>query len=149
MPQTFTPTSGTDGRVRIPGGTPVIIAGISSWNFGREVAAIPIPHFESPADAHGIVYPQNLKGMGKGTIDLEGFYNSSTVDQTETGTTHLYNGADVTLDLYYSKAVAVGYPGVTGFVTNFKVTEQAENQATKFTCTIVMTNTPPAPGTIT
>jgi len=148
-PQTFTPVSGTDGRVRKPGGTPVVIAGISKWEFPRELTPIPVPHFESPADAHGIVYPQHLKGMAKGTLKIEGFYNANATDNTEAGTTGLYNGADVVLDLYYSKANTLGYPGVTGFVTNFTVIDQADNQAVKFTCDILMTNTPPAPGTIT
>lgn len=146
--QVFAPTSGTDGRVKTAVGD-VIIAGIESWEWDESTAPIPIPHFESSASADGIVYPDKLKGLGDCKINIAGIYNLNSTHRTEDGTTLLRNGLTVALDLYYSRTLAVGRDGVIGFVSNFKMTQQINNQAFKFTCTVEVAGPPPAVGAVT
>lgn len=142
----FLPRSGTDGRVRNGSN---VIAGLYEWAFPKEVRPIPIPHFEAAADAVGIVWTPHLKGLGVGRVRLRGWGNTDTLDNTQTGTPGLRDGQDVALDLYYSKAAATGYENVVGFITNFESTMNADNRAYEFTCEIILTAVPPAPGSIT
>jgi hypothetical protein len=148
--QTFAPYAGTDGRVKTSVGD-VIIAGIKSWKRGSQAAPIPIPHFESSADATAFptVQPNVLKGLGQNTVDLEGIYNTNAVAATETGNTALYNGAYVSLDLYISRTLGKGYDSVPGWVTNFAVTNTIDNQAVSFTCTVTVDGPFPLYGTVT
>lgn len=146
--QTFTPTSGTDGRVKTHAGD-VILAGVTKWSFPETAAMIPIPHFESSANADGVVYPNKLRGLGDGKITLEGIYNLDSTSRTEGAQTLLRNGLYVALDLYLSKTLAIGYDNVVGWVSNFERGQQIDNQACKFTCTIEIDGVPPAVGAVT
>lgn len=141
----FTPKSGTAGRVK---NGSVTIAGISSWKLAKEVTPIPIQHFELTTDADGVTYVSHLKGLGKGTVTLEGIYDTDATLNTEIGTPLLGNGKDVILDLYYDKTNNLGYMNVTGFVQNFETTNVIDNKEVRFTCQVILTAAPPAPGTI-
>lgn len=146
--QTFAPANGTDGRVKTHVGS-YILAGIKSWARNGDAAIIELPNYESPADGTtGLVQPNHLLGMGKNTVDIEGFYNTNATDATETGTTGITLGAVVALDLYISRTNASGYDNVVGTVSAFKVTSQAENQAVNFTATITVQGVFPTYGVV-
>lgn len=148
--QTLAAYSGTDGRVKTHSGD-VILAGIKSWKRNSQAAMIPLPNFESPADATAFptVQPYKLKGLGDNTVDIEGFYNTNVTAATETGNTGIYNGAYVALDLYISRTLAKGYDNVIGWVSNFVVTNTIDNQAVSFTATISVDGPFPIYGTVT
>lgn len=147
--QTFAPYAGTDGRVKTQ--ADVIIAGIKSWKRNSQAAMIPLPNFESSADATAFptVQPNVLKGLGSNTVDIEGFYNTDPTAATETGNTGIYNGAYVALDLYISRTLGKGYDDVVGWVSNFVITNTIDNQAVNFTATITVDGPFPIYGTVT
>ncbi len=133
-PQTFSPTSGTDGRVKTPGTGGKYLAGISSWRRSSKTNTIPIPHFESPANADGVVQPRKLRGLGDGgTVAVEGVYNLHGADGTETV---LRNGLYVTLDLLGSRSGSLGYAGVAGWVSDFQSGSKISNEAMTFSATL-------------
>ena len=142
----FTPMAGTAGRVKSGTNT---VAGITSWKRQSTAAAIPIPHFESSADVTtSTVQPNKLKGLGDNKVMIEGIYNTDATDGTEVGTPALTNGASVTLDLVVDKTGLKGYDGVSGFISEFSVTCQINNQATAFTATVEVNGVFPAYGAI-
>jgi hypothetical protein len=144
--QTMTPTSGTDGRVQTTTGTQ--IAGISSWRRSSKTNVIPIPHFESPANADGLVQPRKLRGLGDGgTIAFEGIVNLTTAG---TGGTHtvMENGLYVSLDLLISRTAALGYPDVVGWISDFQVGSKISNEAATFSATLEVDGVFPAYGTV-
>jgi hypothetical protein len=148
--QTFAPYAGTDGRVKTSVGD-VIIAGIKNWKRNSQAAMIPLANFESSADAtaYPTVQPNQLKGLGSNTVDIEGFYNTNATAATETGNTGIYNGAYVALDLFISRTLGKGYDAVPGWVSNFVVTNTIDNQAVTFTATITVDGPFPIYGTVT
>lgn len=142
--QTFAPTNGTDGRIKIVGNSN-IIAGITKWDRDSKAEVTKYLHFESPADATtGLIQP--LKGLGTGdnTVSIEGIYNLNATYATETGSTGITNGATVNVDLYISKANTAGYPSVTGIISNFKVGTSIGPDAVKFTATLEVSGLWPA-----
>lgn len=148
--QTFAPYAGTDGRVKTHVGD-VILAGIISWKRNSQANMITTANFESPADAtaYPTVQPNQLKGLGSNTVDIEGFYNTNAVAATETGNTGIYNGAYVALDLYISRTLGKGYDDVVGWISNFTVSNTINDQAVQFTATITVDGPFPIYGTVT
>ena len=147
--QVFSPISGTDGRVKTHSGD-VIIAGVKSWKRSSQAAMISVANFESSSDvATGTVQPNQLKGLGSNTVDVEGIYNINNTAATETGNTGITNGAYVALDLYVSRTAGKGYDNVLGWVSNFTVSNTIENQAVLFTATITVDGVFPAYGSVT
>ena len=147
--QTLSPTNGTDGRIRLTGNKNKV-AGITKWDRDSKAEITKYLHFESPADSTtGLIQP--LKGLGTGdnTVSIEGIYNTNATYATEGTTTGITNGANVTCDLYISKASTLGYPAVTGFISNFKTGSQIGPDAVKFTATLEVSGLWPAFGTIT
>ncbi len=134
--QTLTPTSGTDGRVKLHGSPPTRLAGISEWKRQSKTTAMPFPHFESGANTDGLVQPGKLRGLGDTTVAITGWYNINVTDQTEIGTTGLDNGVYVALDLVVSKDIATGYSNVPGWITNFETGQKIDNQVCMFTATL-------------
>lgn len=148
--QTFTPMSGTSGRVKKHVSSPVVIAGVSMWKRRSKATIFQIPHFESPADGTtGLVQPKKLRGIGDNLVDLEGIVNTNATDQTETGTTALTNGAAVALDLLVDRDGLKGYSNVTGWVSDFQLGTKINNEAATFTCTIEVDGVFPAYGSVT
>lgn len=148
--QTFTPVSGTDGRVKVHAGSPVIIAGISAWQRMSKANIFPIPHFESPANSDGLVQPKKLRGLGDSQVRLEGIVNINATDQTETGTTALTNGKSVALDLIVTRTgTAKGYSNVVGWVSDFQLGTKINNEAATFSCVVDVDGVFPDYGTVT
>ncbi len=144
--QTFEPKSGTAGRVQTAAG--VQIAGISSWRRDSKTNVIPLPHFESPANASGTVQPRKLRGLGDGgTVALEGIVNLTA---SGTGGTHtvLENGEYVTLDLLIDRDTPRGYPDVPGWISNFQVGTKINNEAATFSATLEVDGVFPAFGVV-
>ena len=148
--QTFTPLSGTSGRLQVTvSAVTYYVAGISEWKRQSTANIIPIPHFESSSHATtGLVQANKLLGLGDNKISIVGIYNTNATDQTEIGTTYLTNGAYVTCDLLINRTTTKGYDGVVGWVSNFEVTCTINNQATAFTCTIDVDGVFPSYGTV-
>ena len=148
--QTFTPQSGTYGRVHVVvSSTHYIVAGISEWKRSSTAAVIPIPHFESSSHATtGLVQANKLLGLGDNKVSLQGIYNTNATDQTETGTTYLTNGAYVTCDLFINRSSVKGYDSVVGWISNFEVGVNINNQAVTFSCTLEVDGVFPSYGTI-
>lgn len=135
--QTLDVNQGTDGRVKLHGASPVILAGVYKWMRKGKTNVIRFPHFESGADLQTSTVQANiLKGLGENSVDIEGYVNLSATDQTETGTTGITNGAVVALDLMSSKTLSKGYSNVVGIVSNFQLGQEVENKMHIFSCTV-------------
>ncbi len=144
--QTMEAVSGTAGRVQTATG--VQIAGISSWRRQSKTNTIPIPHFESPANADGLVQPRKLRGLGDGgTVSLEGIVNLTAAG---TGGTHavLENGKYVTLDLLLDRTSPRGYPDVAGWISDFQLGTKINNEAATFTASLDVDGVFPAFGVV-
>lgn len=135
----FDPSTGTEGRVRVGAGS-TVVAGIKSWRINKQVAEIPVNHFENAADADGIVWSAFEKGLANATVSLEGHYNVDSTDKTEGGTPGLYVGASVTLDLLFTRT-PFGYLDLAGFLTSFEAGTAVENQTGTFTAQVRLTGT--------
>jgi hypothetical protein len=122
----FLPVSGTDGRLQVDGGP---VYGIKSWKLDKKTAPILIPNFESPVDDNGLVYPNVLAGLSGATVSGEGFFDCGNVTDSTVGIT---NGNQVTLDLYVSKNLVLGYLGLIVLITDFGPGTNVENQAASF-----------------
>jgi hypothetical protein len=141
----FTPKNGTDGRVKSGSNT---VAGITAWSVTEDVGEIQGAHFESTANADGIVVPTWYPGLGGWVADVEGIYNTDATDGTEQGTPALRMGKSVTLDLVADKANSKGYDGCAGFVKNFQRGMQINNTLMTFKMQVRGTGALPAFGTI-
>jgi hypothetical protein len=133
----FDPAAGTEGRIRVGAGS-TVVAGVRSWRINKQLAEIPVNHFELSADADGIVWQTFLKGLAGATVTLEGHYNVDATDKTEGGTPGLAVGADVVLDLLFTRT-PFGYLDLAGFITTFEAGTNIDNQTATFTATIRLT----------
>lgn len=139
MADTF--TSGTAGRVRIGAGS-TVVAGITKWSISKTATVIPIPHFESTADADGVIHPAHLVGLaGPHTVTIEGYFNSDATNKTDGSTIAIKVGLAVTIDLLITRA-PLGYLDVVGTVTRFNCDVAVENQPAKFTAEIAVNGSP-------
>lgn len=130
MADTF--TSGTAGRVRV-GASSTVVAGITKWSRQTVLNIVRIPHFESTADAAGIVHPNHLKGLGgPHTISVEGYWNSDATNMTDGTTIGFKIGATLTLDLLITRA-PLGFIDLSVTVANFNIEVAVENQPARFT----------------
>lgn len=136
----FAPTNGTDGGIRLGAGS-TAVAGIDSWDIDKQLAEIPVNHFELTADAGGIVWEAFLKGLANATATVEGHYNADATDKTEGGTPGLAVGATVVLDLLFTKTGPFGYLDLNGFVKSFRAGTKVNNQTGRFTAVIRLTGT--------
>lgn len=137
MADTF--TSGTAGRVRIA--LDVVVAGITKWDINKTATVIPIPHFESTADADGVIHPNHLVGLaGPHTVTLEGYFNSDATNKTDGSTIGIKVGVAVTLDLLITRT-PLGYINVPGTVTKFNLSVAVENQPARFTAEVAVNGT--------
>ncbi len=135
----FDPCVGTEGRVRLGAGD-TVIAGIMEWRINKQLAPIPINHFELTADGDGIVWQVFEKGLASATATLRGHYNVDATDKTEGGTPGIKLGATLTLDLLFTRG-PFGYVNLSGFVTQFEAGTNIENQTGTFSATVQMTGT--------
>jgi hypothetical protein len=117
--------SGIAGRIAIGGS---VIGGIKTWSLDQTTAEIPIPHFESPVDDLGRVWPEVLPGLSGGTGRLEGYFSSDAPATDSVITTGVY----LQLALIFNKASSWGY-GVTVLCTGFQTQAAVENQPESFT----------------
>lgn len=134
----FDPSTGTEGRVRIGGGN-TVVAGISEWRITKDIADIPIPHFESTADGDGNVWPSYEKGLANAMVTLKGWYNTDGTDKTEGGTPAIRLGVAVSLDLLFSRGGPFGYLDVAAFVKSFEAGVVVDNRIAEFTATCRVT----------
>lgn len=133
----FDPAAGTEGRVALGAGS-TAVAGIQEWRINKALSPIPVNHFELTADGDGIVWSAFLKGLASATATLRGHYNTDATDKTEGGTPAIKVGADVTLDLLFTRG-PFGYTNLAGFVTQFEAGIGIENQTGTFSATIQLT----------
>lgn len=130
MADTF--TSGTAGRVRVGAGD-TIVAGITKWTLKKALSVVRIPHFESTADADGIVHPSHLKGLGgPHTGSMEGYINTDETNVTDGAAIGLTVGASVTLDLLITRGPK-GFINLAVTITNMTFEVAVENQPARFT----------------
>jgi hypothetical protein len=130
MADTF--TSGTAGRVRVGAGS-TIVAGITKWSLKKALSVVRIPHFESTADADGIVHPNHLKGLaGPHTGTMEGYINTDATNVTDGAAIGLTVGATVTLDLLVTRGPK-GFLDMSVTITGMTFEVAVENQPARFT----------------
>ena len=135
----FDPTVGTEGRVRLGAG-PTAVAGIMEWRLTKQLAPVPVNHFELTADGDGIVWQVFEKGLASATATIRGHYNVDATDKTEGGTPGIKVGATLSLDLLFSRT-PFGYLDLACFVTQFETGTNVENQTGTFTATVQLTGT--------
>ena len=134
----FDPAVGTEGRVRTLAGN-TAVSGAMEWRINKQLASIPINHFELTADADGIVWSVFEKGLASATATIRGHYNVDGTDKTEGSTTiGLKVGATLVLDLFFTRT-PFGYTDLSGFVTQFEAGTNVENQTATYTATIQLT----------
>ncbi len=134
----FDPCNGTEGRVRVGAGD-TVVAGIMEWRINKQLAPIPVNHFELTADADGIVWSTFEKGLASATATLRGHYNVDATDKTEGGV-GIKIGATLALDLFFTRT-PFGYTNLVCFVTSFETGTSIENQTGTFTATVQMSGT--------
>ncbi len=135
----FDPSVGTEGRVRLGAGS-TAVAGIMEWRINKQLAPIPINHFELTADGDGIVWQAFEKGLASATCTMRGHYNVDGTDKTEGGTPGIKVGATLSLDLLFTRT-PFGYTDLAGFVTQFETGTNIENQTGTFSATVQLTGT--------
>lgn len=135
----FDPCVGTEGRIRVGAGS-TVVAGIMEWRINKQVASIPVNHFELSADGDGIVWQTFEKGLASATVTIKGHYNVDATDKTEGGTPGLKVGATLVLDLLFSRT-PFGYLDLAGFITAWDGGTNIENQTGTFNCTVQLTGT--------
>lgn len=128
--------SGTAGRIGVNGST---VAGIKSWRLDQTTAEIGIPHFESPVDALGRVWPEYLLGLSGATGTGEGQFAVGAGDTTDSIIT---TGIAATLALLFRKSDSWGF-GVSVIITGFNSGTNVENQPATFTFSFRVTGAVP------
>jgi hypothetical protein len=130
----FTPFAGTDGRIKaitvaadltLPyptiTGTTAAISGIRKWalEFDDKMGD-PIHHFESAANAYGVLWGQWLQG---GTqvykVNVEMYFDGDSAS-SYIATTIWMNGAFVKADFVLDKTVGTGFYGCGGKISQLK-----------------------------
>ncbi len=137
----FTPANGTEGRVRVAVGNN-IVAGIHEWSIEKNVAAIPVNHFELTADSDGVVWSAFKRGLGTATAQISGHYDVDATLKTEGGTSAIRAGVDVVLDLLFTRT-PFGYIDLAGFFTKFLAGSKVENSMASFSATVQLTGLVP------
>lgn len=135
----FDPCVGTEGRVALAAGS-VACAGIMEWRINKQLAPIPINHFELTADGDGIVWQVFEKGLASATATLRGHVNVDATDKTEGGTPGLKLGATLVLDLLWTRG-PFGYTNLSGFITQWEGGTNIDNQTGTFSATVQLTGT--------
>lgn len=152
----FSPTTGNDGRViqmhsgGSSGGSPVILAGITEWNWpDKKAGVVPIPNFESDANGDGVLFPDKLLGFGDGgTVTISGIRNLANLNDTETGAPALRIGLFAYLTLVASKTLNLGYENVYCLIKNFETGAKVGNEAETFKAQCEVVGVPPNIGTL-
>lgn len=144
-------TTGKDGRIKVrTGGADIQVGGILSWDQDKPVEVVDQLHFESPANANGVVYPENaFPTTGKWSFSFTGYVNLNTVAQTQTGNTGFGDGARVVMDFLQSKGSSLGYPSCKGIIKNYKDGAKMGNEIQTFSATLHGYGLPPVWGTVT
>ena len=144
--------SGVWGRLYVQGHGN--IGGVVRVTLDASTAEIPIPHFESPVDAYGRVWPQYLKGLSGATGNLEGYVNSVSQasfppDAATTPVTDyiLSNGFDATIKVFLDRRSNWGY-ALSVFVTNYRVVVDMENKPIGFTANVRVNGVMPLSGAV-
>lgn len=130
--------SGTAGRIKVD---TITVGGIKSWRLDQTTAEIGIPHFESPVDALGRVWPEYLLGLSGATGTGEGQF---LVGAGGAGATDelITTGVAATLALLFRKSDAWGF-GVSVIITAFGSGTAVENQPATFTFSFRVTGVVP------
>lgn len=124
--------SGNDGRVRRTGQAPGTgVAGLNKWSLSKQTAKIVIPHFESPVDGDGNVWPTLLRGLSSATGNASGFIDVDPSSATDS-VTGLSNGLLVELDLVLTKSTAWGIKSLPAFIDQIDIGSDINNQAASF-----------------
>ena len=145
MADTF--SSGTLGRIRV--GSNVNVGGITRWTLDKQVAVIPIPHFEATPDSDGIYWQDIMLGWGSATGTLEGYWNCDATNQTDGTTIGISPGLTVTLDLIIVKSTPHGFSNVDASIHNLHVEVATENQPARFTAQFTCNGSPGKATTVT
>ena len=152
----FTPVSGSAGRlgvlpiaaslsVPMPtfSGSPVPIAGITSWKLDLKRDQGKVLHFESTATGTGVLMEEQIQGgVGSWTVSIEGEYDSASATLTDT---NFSLGAAVYFNLIFSKYANFGYKNCQGVVASIGPGSNVRNSPSSFTATIEGHGTVPTP----
>jgi len=141
---TFTPTVGTQARVRYGGST--ALDGAAEWEIVKEMAVIPLNHFELAANSDGVVFQAFGNGLASATATVSGIYNTDATLKTEAGTPGLRLGLTVTLDLLFNRTGPFGYTALAAIVKGFRAGTGIENKPGTFTATFQVTGLVPSAG---
>lgn len=121
--------SGIDGRIKSGGN---VVALLNKWSLSKQTAKIVIPHFESPTDGDGNVWPTLLRGLSSATGNCSGFMNVHPTDATDSGSPGLRNGLETLLDLIFLKSSAWGIKNIPAFIEQIDFGHDVNNQAGTF-----------------
>jgi hypothetical protein len=116
----YTPASGNNGRI-YEFGNETIISGFYKWTLKKNTKAVIYLHFESPNDADGNYWEQNLQGGSSGDVTLEGYIDTFSATATDSGTPALRNGLLVILSLVLIKGTPWGFNQIAARCTDYEV----------------------------
>jgi hypothetical protein len=116
------------------------MSGPMEWRINKEVAMVPINHFELSADANGIVWQNFEPGLAGATATVRGHINVDATDSTEGGTPAFKLGTTVTLDLLFTRG-PWGYIDLSAKLQAFEAGTNIENQTGTFTATFRLNST--------
>jgi hypothetical protein len=113
-------TAGFD-TVVVPGTPPALVTAgeMGKWNFDFPINGASFVGFGSPADANGVIYPEELKGgVGPWTVDIEGAFNANSAAGANTFL-RFQPGRFIYFSMVLSKASGFGFHGCKGKIIGF------------------------------
>ncbi len=110
----YTPLAGSAGRLRLGSATSGV-SGVTSWELAQKSEIFPGTHFESGAEATGVIAEDRVASNIAGyTIRFTAWFDADTV----TTFSNFPIGTGVVMDLLYNKATTFGFHNKTVYVSN-------------------------------
>jgi hypothetical protein len=111
--------SGNAGRI-YRNGTSTPVAGINKWNLKKATKPITLLHFESPVDADGNVWEQQLPGSSVGDGKLDGWYDVNPTTAPDGTLVGFRNGLQVIVSLILNRSLPFGFNQILVQITDYE-----------------------------
>lgn len=133
----YAPRAGTSGKVRYGVGN-TIPQGLNRWSLDKSVAVVKTTHFDTTADANGVVWNTYLKSLGDCKGEFSGYFDTDTTNSEEA----FPIGTTVTLDLLFDATGPLGYVDLSAIITGISPSDELEGVGA-FRCSFQISGTPP------
>jgi hypothetical protein len=111
--------SGNAGRV-FEQGTLTPVAGLNKWTLKKATKPVTLLHFESPVDADGNVWEQQLPGSSVGDGTCDGWYDVNPATAPDGSTVGFRNGLQVIVSLVLNRGLPFGFNQLLVQITDYE-----------------------------